>query len=50
MGMLNGGSRRGSLAPSRTLQTAINVRTASHMGLQLGHQQQRSFDFVFPQP
>lgn len=50
MGMLNGGGRRGSLAPSRTLQTAINVRTASHMGLQLGHQQQRSFDFVFPQP
>jgi putative ABC transport system substrate-binding protein len=50
MVMLTGGGRRGSLSPSRTLQTAINVRTASHMGLQLGYQQQRSFDFVFPQP
>lgn len=50
LGMLNGSSRRASLAPSRTLQTAINVRTASHVGLQLGYQQQRNFDFVFPQP
>ncbi|UGQ48685.1 ABC transporter substrate binding protein [Massilia endophytica] len=38
------------LSPSRTLQTAINLRTASHVGLQIGYQQQRSFDFVFPQP
>jgi len=38
------------LAPSRTLQTAINLRTANHVGLQIGYQQQRSFDFVFPQP
>ncbi len=50
LGMLNGAARRASLAPSRTLQTAINVRTASHVGLQLGYQQQRNFDFVFPQP
>ncbi|AVR96993.1 ABC transporter substrate-binding protein [Pseudoduganella armeniaca] len=50
LGMLAGGARGRTLAPSRTLQTAINLRTASHVGLQLGWQQQRSFDFVFPRP
>lgn len=38
------------LAPTRTLQTAIDLRTASHVGLPLGYQPQRSFDFVFPRP
>ncbi|MES2262243.1 MAG: ABC transporter substrate binding protein [Pseudomonadota bacterium] len=50
MGVIAGESRRRNLVPLRELQTAINLRTASHMGLNLGHQQQRSFDFVFPQP
>lgn len=50
LGLIAGDARRRSLTPARELQTAINLRTASHMGLQLGDQLQRSFDFVFPQP
>lgn len=50
LGVIAGDGKRRGLTPLRELQTAINLRTASHMGLNLGHQQQRSFDFVFPQP
>ncbi|GGB99622.1 ABC transporter substrate-binding protein [Pseudoduganella buxea] len=50
LSMLSGGARARSLAPSRTLQTAIDLRTASHVGVQLGERRQRGFDFVFPQP
>ncbi len=50
MGMIAGDAKRRSLVPLRELQTAINVRTANHMGLNLGYQQQRAFDFVYPQP
>ena len=50
LGVIAGDGKRRSLTPLRELQTAINLRTASHMGLNLGHQQQRNFDYVFPQP
>ncbi|WP_229219677.1 ABC transporter substrate binding protein [Rugamonas fusca] len=50
LGVIAGDNRRRSLTPLRELQTAINVRTASHIGLNLGERQQRSFDFVYPQP
>lgn len=50
LSVIAGDNKRRSLTPLRELQTAINLRTASHMGLNLGHQQQRTFDFVFPQP
>ena len=50
MGMMAGEVRRRTLLPLRELQTAINLRTASHIGLKLGALQQRSFDFVYPQP
>ncbi|WP_420472937.1 ABC transporter substrate-binding protein [Noviherbaspirillum sp. ST9] len=43
------GRRRGVL-PLREVQTAVNLRTASHIGLTIGYQQQRSFDFIFPEP
>ncbi|WP_255754969.1 ABC transporter substrate-binding protein [Massilia sp. erpn] len=49
MSLIAGDGRR-RLMPLREVQTAINVRTANHVGLHLGDQQQRSFDFVFPQP
>lgn len=50
LGLMSGETRRRSVVPARELQTAINLRTASHMGLNLGYEQQRSFDFVYPQP
>jgi len=50
LGVIAGDVRRRALVPLRELQTAINLRTASHIGLNLGALQQRSFDFVYPQP
>lgn len=38
------------MVPLQAVFTAINVRTASHLGLNLDYQQQRRFDFVFPEP
>jgi putative ABC transport system substrate-binding protein len=29
---------------------AVNLRTASHLGLNIGYQQQRGFDYIFPEP
>jgi putative ABC transport system substrate-binding protein len=46
--LLSGESRKGIL-PLRQVYTAVNLRTASHIGLSLSHQQQRSFDSVFPE-
>ncbi len=42
--------RRGGVQPLREVQTAVNLRTASHIGLTIGYQQQRTFDFIFPEP
>jgi putative ABC transport system substrate-binding protein len=47
--VLGGDSHRGML-PLRAVLTAVNLRTASHMGLNIGYQQQRSFDMIFPEP
>jgi putative ABC transport system substrate-binding protein len=44
---LAGDARRG-IAPLREVYMAVNLRTASHIGLTITHQQQRSFDSVFP--
>ncbi len=48
MGVINGDGKRRGLVPLRDLQTAINLRTANHMGLNLS--QQHRFDYVYPQP
>jgi putative ABC transport system substrate-binding protein len=50
LGVIAGDGRRRSVVPLRELHSAINLRTASHIGLNLGQQQQRNFDVVFPQP
>lgn len=40
----------GGIRPLRDVLVAVNLRTASHLGLNIGYQQQRSFDFIFPEP
>ncbi len=50
LGILAGESRKRGVAPLRELHTAVNLRVASRIGLNLSYQQQRTFDFVFPEP
>jgi putative tryptophan/tyrosine transport system substrate-binding protein len=38
------------MSPLREVHTAVNLRTASHIGLTIGYQQQRTFDSIFPEP
>lgn len=45
-----GEPRRKGVQPLRELHAAINLRTASHVGLNIGYQQQRTFDFIYPEP
>ncbi|HEY0845127.1 MAG TPA: ABC transporter substrate binding protein [Noviherbaspirillum sp.] len=47
---MSGDTRRRGVLPLREVHTAVNLRTASHIGLSIGDQQQRSFDFIFPEP
>ena len=50
LGLMAGEVRRKGVQPLRELHTALNMRTANHMGLSIGNQQQRSFDFIFSEP
>lgn len=50
LGLMAGETRRRGVQPLRELHTAINMRTANHMGLSIGNQQQRTFDFIFSEP
>ncbi len=50
LGLMAGETRKKGVQPLRELHTAINLRTASHMGLNIGTQQQRTFDFIYPEP
>lgn len=43
----NTGNR--GVVPLKNVLLAVNVRTASHLGIQMSHQQQREFDLVFPE-
>lgn len=45
-----GEPQRHGLLPLRDVHAAINVRTASHIGLMLNYQQQRTYDAIFPEP
>ena len=50
LGVLAGEPRKRGVSPLREVYTAVNLRTASHIGLNIDHQQQRSFNFIFPEP
>ncbi|MBI3230479.1 MAG: hypothetical protein HYZ45_09960 [Burkholderiales bacterium] len=50
LGILAGETRKRGVAPLRELHTAVNLRTASRIGINISYQQQRTFDFVFPEP
>lgn len=43
-------ARPAGVVPLQAVLKAINLRTASHLGLNIDYQQQRRFDFVFPEP
>ncbi len=38
------------LRPTSEVNIAVNLRTASHLGLNISYQQQRQFNLVFPRP
>ncbi|RFP19389.1 MULTISPECIES: ABC transporter substrate-binding protein [unclassified Duganella] len=46
----NGEMPKHGVTPLRAVRSALNSRTASHIGLNLVSSQQRSFDAVFPEP
>lgn len=48
LSLMNGEPRNKTFFPLRDVYTAINIRTANHIGLDLDYQRQRGFDFVFP--
>ncbi|RJF99908.1 hypothetical protein D3871_02995 [Noviherbaspirillum saxi] len=50
LGVLANDPRRRGIFPLRDVQMAVNIRTANHIGLSIGYQQQRSFDAIFPEP
>lgn len=47
---LAGDVRKRGIQPLREVRIAVNLRTATHLGVSIGVQQQRTFDFVFPEP
>lgn len=50
LGVLSGESRARGMVPLREVHTAVNLRTANHIGISINQQQQRSFEAVFPEP
>lgn len=50
LSLLNGDTSRAGVSPLRSVRTAFNTRTASHIGINVASGQQRTFDFVYPEP
>ena len=48
--MLSATQATNPIAPLKDVLIAVNVRTASHLGLNLSQRQQQTFDMVFPEP
>ncbi|MFZ6655254.1 ABC transporter substrate-binding protein [Undibacterium sp. TJN19] len=49
-GALTGDGRKSGVSLLREVLVAVNLRTASHIGLNIDYQSQRSFDSIFPEP
>jgi putative ABC transport system substrate-binding protein len=50
LGVLGGGQQESrSMVPLKDVLLAVNIRTASHLGLRLSYDQQRRFNLIFPQ-
>ena len=50
LSVLAGDPGKRGVLPLRDVHTAVNLRTANHVGLTIGYQQQRTFDSIFPEP
>jgi putative ABC transport system substrate-binding protein len=50
LALQNGETVKRGMMPLRAVRTALNIRTASHIGLDLVASQQRNFDAIFPLP
>ncbi len=48
--LANGDNSKRGLSPLKDVLSALNIRTASRIGINIGAQRQRSFDFIFPEP
>lgn len=46
----SGGQPVRAIVPLKEVLMAINVRTASHLGLSIGQRQRQTFDMVYPEP
>jgi len=49
-GLLAGEAPKRGVTPLRDVRSALNLRTASHLGLAVGAGRQRTFDFLFQEP
>lgn len=49
-GVLTGEPGKRGMSPLREVYAAVNLRTASHIGINIDLRQQRGFDSVFPEP
>ncbi|MBI3731516.1 MAG: hypothetical protein HY254_24725 [Burkholderiales bacterium] len=47
---VSGDGRKSGVSLLREVLMAVNLRTASHIGLNIDYQSQRSFDSIFPEP
>lgn len=50
LALQNGEPSRRGVTPLRAVRTALNIRTAGHLGIHLVASEQRNFDAIFPLP
>jgi len=48
--MSSGGQPANAITPLKEVLVAVNLRTADHLGLNIGQRQRQAFDKVFPEP
>ena len=46
----NAETNKGIVYPLKKVLTAVNIRTANHLGIDLNYRDQQAFDLVFPRP